>query len=197
MRTLIAAAALWLVAFTPGAFADPLHKYGSRGAWRHADSGWIFPKQMGAFTRAGEPYTIDGNNDVGAEFVAGEAGGTQRRALVSVYFPDSAAAGADLSSAKAALLKGHQQGSAEQPFEIPRTPEVKGVRLTAAGDAVPGGSRSILYFFSAPSWIVTVVATVPAPDTGNDVFMDEFVRSLPWETLGVYDDNMHGGGPRR
>jgi hypothetical protein len=195
MRTLIAAMTLWSLIFTPLTFADPLHKYGGRGDWRHADSGWIFPKQVGAFARVGEPYTIDGNNDVGAEFVASDADGTQRRALVSVYFPDSAATGASLSGAKAALLKGHRQGSAEQPFEIPRTPDVKGVKLTPPPDSSSGGSRSILYFFSAPSWIVTVVATGPVPDTGNDTAIDEFVRTLRWETLGVHDGNMHGGGP--
>ena len=48
--------------------ADPLHKVGDEGAWRHADSGWLFPKQIGGFARVTAPYTIDGNNDVGANY---------------------------------------------------------------------------------------------------------------------------------
>jgi hypothetical protein len=95
---------------------------------------------------------------------------------------------------KAALIKSAGDGKelTETPFGIPGKPDVQGIKVAV----VPKGStgRLFLYFFTAPGWVVSVRATVPGGDEKPGDPMDEFVRAMRWDTLGVFDDNMHGGG---
>lgn len=197
MRKLIAAAMLASFLLPQAGLADPLHKAGSRGDWRHADSGWIFPTRIADLERVGRPYTIDGNNDVGAEYAAGQAA-ELRTALVDVFLPDSAATGATLAGAKSVLTNiGTGENTpppdpSEEPFGIPGKPDVKGVKL--AVPAAQGHGTRLLYFFTAPGWVVSVRATLPAGDSDAGESMDTFVRAMRWDTLGVYDDDMHSGG---
>jgi|GEM_PF-2101303 len=194
-RKLSAVAALTTLLLTQAVIADPLHKFGTRGEWRHADSGWIFPRDIGGLQRDGSPYTIDGNNDVGAEYTKDEDG-QHLSVLVDLYLPDSAASGATLAGATASLLKGRgiapdRAPESEQAFEIPQRADVQGRRFTFVSGEDSGTSQPVLYFFSASGWVVTVRTTAPAEALGA---VDEFVRAMRWDTLGVYDDNMHGGG---
>src|SRR5688572_24516590 len=123
MRALIAAAMLTSFLLPQSGLADPLHKVGKNGEWRHSESGWIFPARTGGLERVGSPYTLDGNDDVGAEYAAGEAS-ARRTALVDVYLPDSAATGATLAGAKAALVKASDAAPEpmETTFPIPGKP---------------------------------------------------------------------------
>jgi hypothetical protein len=193
MRTLIAAAMLVSFLLPHLSLADPLHKSGKRGEWRHAESGWVFAAQIAGLERVASPYTIDGNNDVGAEYAAGEAS-ARRTAFVDIFLRDSAATGATLVGAKATLIKagGVSQRLTETPFEIPGKPDLKGVKLVVSPKE--GTDRLLLYFFTAPGWVVSVRATAPADTAKPADSMDGFVRALPWDTLGAFDDNMHGGG---
>jgi hypothetical protein len=191
MHRLIAAAMLASFLLPQPSFADPLHKSGKSGEWRHADSGWVFPSKIAGLERVASPYTIDGNNDVGAEYAADDASG-HRTAFVDIYLPDSAATGATLVGAKAALIKAGGALQKETRFEIPGRPDLKGVKLVVSPKE--STDRLFLYFFTAPGWVVSVRATVPAGAAKPDGPIDEFVRAMPWETLGALDDNMHGGG---
>lgn len=194
MRVLIAAAMLTSFFLSPAAIADPLHKSGNHGEWRHAESGWIFPIRTAGFDRVGRPYTLDGNSDVGGEYAEGE-GDARKTALVDLYLPDTAAAGATLEGAKAALVKIESDSEpltpTEAPFSIPEKADVTGVKLTVVPKQ---GAARLLYFFTAPNFVVTVRATVPAADAKADASIDEFVRAMRWDTLGVFDDHMHSGG---
>lgn len=186
--TLIAVAlAYWAV---PVSLADPLHKFGNEGAWRHEDSGWLFPRQIGAFTRVTTPYAIDGNNDVGVQYeqVVNE---TRAAAVVEVYASDSAAADAKLEAAKAAAAR--TAGAAarlesDQAFRPDERNELHGVKVTYASDADSRRAQTNLYFIESDRWIVKILAQNAGENA--DRALDAFVQGLPWDTLGV-PGNLH------
>lgn len=50
IKTTAVSAAFFALSLTAqGSLADPLHKFGSEGAWIHVDSGWQFPKDVDGF----------------------------------------------------------------------------------------------------------------------------------------------------
>lgn len=182
---IVIALATW--ACIPASLADPLHKFGSDGAWRHEDSGWLFPKEIGAFTRVTAPYTIDGNNDVGVQYeqVANEA---RTSAVVEVYASDSAAADAKLETAKATAAR--TAGAAarlesEQAIRLDARDGLAGVKVTYTSDAESHRSQTSLYFIETDRWIVKILATAQDGEA-----LDAFVHALPWDTLGV-PGNLH------
>lgn len=173
------------------ALADPLHKFGGDGAWRHEGSGWMFPRQVGDFDRHDAPYTIDGNNDVGAEY-ATLAAGARRSALVDVYYADSAASGATLEGAK--TMSATKRGArliSEQPFAVNTQHELVGIKATYEPIE---GSKAALYFFKTPHWVVTVRTTAQSDDADANTAFDELVRALPWDTLDSDPGDLHAGG---
>lgn len=194
LTLLLAPAALACAAVT----ADPLHAVGSDGEHRHEGSGWIYPLQVAEFVRTDAPYTIDGNNDVGAEYRQDTAQG-RRIAVVEVYYPDSAADGARLETAKrvaqrAAGEERSVRARAEEPFAIPQAPGLDGVRIgyeTRSGSAALARS---LYFFRTSAWIVSVRTVAPMNDRNATPALDRFVRSLRWETLGTDPGDLHTPG---
>lgn len=184
----VAALISWML--SPASLADPLHKFGDEGAWRHEDSGWLFPTQIGAFTRVTAPYTIDGNNDVGVQYeqVVNEA---RTAAVVEVYASDSAAADAKLETAKATAAR--TAGAAarlesDQPFRLDPRNELHGVKVTYTSDAGSNRSQTSLYFIATDRWIVKVLAQEAGENAGQA--LDAFVHDLPWDTLGV-PGNLH------
>lgn len=165
--------------------ADPLHKYGNDGAWCHVDSGWIFPREVGAFARISSPYNIDGNNDAGAEY---RQETQQLRAEVDVYAADSGAIDATLDGAKAsAARKAGEAATAqlERPFQIAAQKDLSGVKLTYAPQAETSGARTNLYYFTTDRWRVKVLASTQIGGKNGDEALDAFVRALPWNTLGT------------
>ena len=167
-----------------GSLADPLHKVGDQSAWRHEHSGWLFPKQIGAFTRIGLPYTIDGNSDVGGRY---EQAGSEPRvsAAVDVYAADSAAADAKFQNAKAStarLAGASARVTSEEPFRLGAPGDFRAIKVTYVSDAETK-SESSLYFIETERWIVKVFASTQAtgPDAGER--LDAFVNALPWDTL--------------
>jgi hypothetical protein len=162
-----AAMLAWLVCSQAG-FADPLHKFGPDGGYRHESSGWIFPRHVAGLERVDAPYQIDGNDDVGAEY-ATVVDGERRSAQVHVYHADSGASGAKLETAAR---------STQEAFAVG---EVSGVKVA--------DTRSTLYFFQTTAWVVTVRTTAPEAD------LDEFVQALRWDTLGSDAGNLHGTPP--
>lgn len=184
------AVALACWASVPASLADPLHKFGNEGAWRHEDSGWLFPKQIGAFTRVTVPYTIDGNNDVGVQYeqVVNEV---RAAAIVEVYASDSAAADAKFETAKATAAR--TAGTAarlesDQPFRLDARNELHGVKVTYLSGAGSSNSRTSLYFIESDRWIVKILAQDSSENAGR--VLDAFVHDLPWDTLGV-PGNLH------
>ncbi len=173
------------------ALADPLHKSGMEGNYVHEGSGWIFPRQIGSAERVGAPYTIDGSNDVGAEYAMMADGRRQRTVWVEVYYPDSAASGAKLESASFAMQRDSGTEAAAQlrsqePFVAA---QVTGKKLAYESQA---GSRwSTLYFFRTPQWTVTVRSHARSSDTVESKALDEFVRALRWDTLGTDPGDLH------
>lgn len=169
--------------------ADPLHKKGGDGAYVHEGSGWIFPRSIGGFERVGMPYTIDGNNDVGAEY-ASLGNGLRRTATVDVYYADSAASGANLDSARAAL-QGRAGALSEVRFAIDPSARITGIKVTATTGS--GSSQAALYFFQTRRWVVTVRTQAQGTDTEAVTALDELVRTLRWDTLDTDPGNLHGG----
>ena len=178
----------WLSA--PAGLADPLHKAGNEGAYRHEDSGWLFPKQLGDFTRVGAPYTIDGNNDVGAQYEQAR-NGPRADAVVDVYASDSAAADAKMENAKAGAAR--KAGAAarlesEQAFHLDGRAALRAVKVSYASVAESPPSRTSLYFIETERWIVKVLASTQAAGEEADKRLDAFVHELPWDTLGTPGD---------
>jgi hypothetical protein len=190
MNQMAKALALVAVAFAcwaavPVSLADPLHKFGDEGAWRHEDSGWLFPTQIGAFTRVTAPYTIDGNNDVGVQY-AQVVNQTRATAVVEVYASDSAAPDAKVATAKASAAR--TAGAAarlesDQAFRLDARNELHGVKVTYTSDAGSSRSQTSLYFITSERWIVKVLAQDAGENAGQA--LDAFVYDLPWDTLGV------------
>ena len=166
--------------------ADPLHKFGTEGAWIHVDSGWQFPMVVGDFSREVQPYNIDGNNDAGVEYrqVSG------LRAEVEVYAADSAATGASLVGAKAdaASKAGDAPVESEQLFQADGLKGAGGVKVTYAPDGKSPGAQTNLYYFTTDRWRVKVLASIADKDA--DQALDAFVQALPWSTLGT-DPGLH------
>jgi hypothetical protein len=177
----------------PASLADPMHKYGNEGAYRHEHSGWQFPKQVGDFTRVGEPYLIDGNSsDAGGEYAQGLAD-VRVAATVEVYGSDSVASDAKLENAKASAVRNagaaaHLQS--EQPFPLARD-GLSAVKVMFAPEP-KAQSQTSLYFVTTDRWVVKVLAS-----TGKDAgkTLDAFVRDLPWDTLGVDPGDLLHPGP--
>ena len=161
--------------------ADPLHQFGTAGAWRHEHSGWQFAKQVLGFSRVMAPYTIDGNDDVGVRYE--NASGLT--ATVEVYTADSVAPDAKLDGAKASAAQSAGESAhvrSERPFRLKEHKAVRGTRVTYAADEKSQGTQTRLYFFEANRWTVKVLGTASGYDAGK--VLDAFVRALPWDTLG-------------
>lgn len=168
--------------------ADPLHKVGNEGAWCHVDSGWLFPKEVDGFARVTQPYNIDGNNDAGAEYRQPSG----LLAEVEVYAADSAAAGATLDGAKATAAGKAGEAAhvgSEKPFEIEGLKGAKAVKVTYVADG-KAAAQTNLYFLSTDRWRVKVLASTQGGGKDADRVLDEFVRALPWKTLGT-DAGIH------
>lgn len=164
--------------------ADPLHKFGHDGAWRHVDSGWMFPAAVSGFSRVGQPYNIDGNNDAGAEYRP--AAGSSAQAEVDVYAADSGAIDATLEGAKSTASRKAGDSAdvqSEQAFQIATLQGVSGVKVRYAANAA-ARTQTNLYFFATERWRVRVLASAAATGQDADLALDAFVQALPWETLG-------------
>lgn len=161
--------------------ADPLHQFGTEGAWRHEHSGWQFAKQVGGFSRVMAPYTIDGNNDVGVRYE--DASGVT--AIVEVYTADSVAPDAKLDGAKASAAQKAGESAhvqSERPFRIKKHNALRGTKITYAADKKSQSAQTRLYLFEASRWTVKVLGTASGDDAGKA--LDAFVQALPWDTLG-------------
>lgn len=182
--------------YLPVGLADPWHQYADRDAYWHHGSGWVWPRQVIGFELVLSPYQIDGNDDVGSEYVM-ERGGIRRVAFVDVYYPDSAASGARLETARAALAADApacaRLSEEPTPFAIEEHPEVTGVRLiTTAARSDNDCAIQALYFFRTANWAITVRTSTSASDAVDGVkVFDAFVRALEWHSLGT-DSHIHG-----
>jgi hypothetical protein len=186
------AGAVLLFLFLPLSFADPLHKApGDASSWQHADSGWLFPRQVNDFKRLAPPYTIDGNNDVGARYEH-VANGRRATAVIEIYAADSAAVEANVENARAALERDTANAVAqpETPFAVEDAQTTVGIKITRISASVSAPSQATLYFFQGPSWIVRIRAAADTVDESDADALDEFVRAQQWERLGT-DAGMH------
>lgn len=180
------------------AFGDPLHKFHHQDGYWHHGSGWVFAIAIGAFKLTRGPYQIAGNDDVGAEYAMG-SNGSRRSAIVDVYYPSSADVFARFDSAKAALqatANGNEciGSSSEEGTLAVRQSQIVGVTLTIVPRSAHDCSRASLYFFQTSDWVISVRTTATATDADAGKALDDFVRALPWETLGT-DPFLHDSVP--
>jgi len=157
--------------------ADPLHPFQNDGTWRHEFSGWQFPKQVSGLIRVQAPYTIDGNNDVGAQYEQ-TTNDARVAAIVEIYMADSVATDAKLDGAKATAARKAGvlvQARSEKPFKVDSNAPVRGMKVAY-------GKHTSLYFFATDRWSVKVLGSTEG--NANDKQLDAFVRALPWNTLG-------------
>lgn len=184
------------LSFAQTTLADPLHKIGGAGTYQHEDSGWLFPREVGAFSRVTPPYTIDGNNDAGARYEL-VVEGVRSAVAVDIYAADSAAAAAKLDGAKAAAQRGADPAAplrvgSEAPFSVAPQHELTGIKVTFVADGPDAGSQTILYFVATQRWAVNIVAVVSTEAAQAVEAIDRFVRDQPWHTLGSDAPDLHG-----
>lgn len=173
--------------FSPAALSDPLHKFHKRDGYWHHGSGWVFPSKLGEFKLIDQPTQIAGNDDVSAEY-AMESNGERRSAVVDVYYPSSAAAGAKFVTAQADSHARANAGTctalqSEGRFALAQQPEIVGVKVAFVPSVAKECPQAALYFFQTPNWVISVRTTASATDTDAVRMLEEFVRMLPWETL--------------
>lgn len=183
----IAAALVACMSFVSTGFSDPLHKFRMQDAFWHHGSGWVYPRQVGALELIGSPAQIDGNDDVTAEY-ATKTRDARRTAIVDIYYPTSAATGAKLSTAKAALhaeinVGGCATSESEGGFALQDHPEIVGVKVALTPAQATSCSQAAIYFFRSANWIIAIRTTAAAADAGASAALDEFVRALRWDTL--------------
>lgn len=151
-------------------FADPLHAIAD-GAYQHHDSGWIFPLQVGEFTRVGAPQDLDGTSDAIAYYER-IVKGRRTTATVNVYPPTSAATDATFEAPEAA-------------DEI----DLDSAVLATAARAVlrsEGEHPTVtaLYFVDTGPWIVKI-QSVGAADAVPTGALDAFTRSQRWDSFSL------------
>ena len=189
IRIQAAAATLSLLLLSVTASADPWHKFRRQDAFWHHGSGFVFPRHVGQLELIGTPAEIDGNIDIIVEYaVKGSA--SLRAATVGLYAPTSAAPGAKLDTARAALqaetdAKKCATSVSEKNFELTSQSGIAGTKIELAPKAGDGANcvASSLYFFQAAHWIISVRTAATAMDSDAARVFDEFVRALRWETL--------------
>lgn len=174
------------VSINPVALADPLHMFAKQDGYFHHGSGWIFPRDVGPFRLRGSATQLDGNDDVSGEYLM-ERNDARSTAFVDVYYPTSAAVGAKLDTARAAVLssvgKGCEPSQSEAKFTVAQRPDIEGLKVVFEPKAGTGCELAELYFFRTPKWVITVRATAPAKDAAAGKALDEFVQSLRWDSL--------------
>lgn len=187
LRVRAAFATLLLV--SPAVSGDPVHKFQKRDGYWHHGSGWLFPASIAGFELGGPPHQIAGNDDVGAEYVM-ESNGSRRTAIVDVYYPSSTEVFAKLDSATAALEARAPDDACR--IERPRqasvevgTDAIAGVKVSFGASPAKGCSRHSFYLFATSGWIISVRTSAPAADPGAEKALDDFVRGLPWASLGT------------
>jgi len=171
---------------TAASAADPLHKYGNEGAWCHVGSGWMFPMEVGNFARVLQPYSIDGNDDAGAEYEASDS--LRGTVEVDLYAADSAATDASIGGAKATAARRAGEGAnveSEEPFQLDAAKGLHGVKIKFATNAETSGELTQLYYFTTDRWHVKVMARARTTGNESDRALDAFVQALPWNTLGT------------
>jgi hypothetical protein len=183
----VAATVFACLFFVSAGVADPVHQFSRQDAYWHHGSGWVFPRVIGPFVLEGTPMQIDGNDDVTSIYVM-QSDGLRRTAAVDIYYPSSAAAGAKLATAKAAMEAGASAGScntsaSEKPFALKGQPEITGVKVSFTSAADKDCSPATLYFFQAAHWVITVRGTAPAADHKAEAALQDFVLALRWDTL--------------
>lgn len=180
------AAILLGLLISPAALCDPWHKFAKQDAYWHHGSGWVFPRTVGAFVLQGSPAQIDGNEDLTSEYRM-ERNGARSTAFVDVYYPNSAAVGAKLDTARAASQPKCESSQSEGKVGVDMHPEIRGLKVVFEPKSTAECAGSVLYFFQTPQWVVTVRASGPA-----DAALDEFVQALRWDSLGTdpYDHDV-------
>ncbi len=181
----------------PGCVCRSLHKFAKQDAYWHHGSGWVFPRDIGPFKLRGSATQLDGNDDVSGEYLM-EQNGAPTTAFVEVYYPTSAAVGAKLDTARAAILS--RAGKGCEPSESAR--EVHGRQASRhrwiegrlRAEVRKGCALSELYFFRTPNWVITVRAIAPAKDRTVGKALDTFVQGLRWDTLDT-DPMEHDPSP--
>jgi hypothetical protein len=139
-----------------------------------------------------QPYSIDGNNDAGAEYKQ-ESGPLQGAVEVDVYAADSAATDANIDGARATAARRAGEGAkieSEKPFRIDAVKGLNGVKVKYTTDAKAADGQTNLYYFTTDRWRVKVLAHARQPGNESDRALDAFVRALPWHTLGT-DPGIH------
>ncbi len=160
--------------------ADPIHAI-EEGAYRHHESGWVFPGKIGGFVLDGRPGDVDGSRDAVAQY-AGDIHGVRIVAAVDVFPPDSYADGTTLESARAMLARQAEQKPAEL---LASTLDIGSLGLRAEILARPGVAAPLraLYFVDAGAWRVRILFKADQAVDGLDAGLEGFVRAQRWDTL--------------
>jgi hypothetical protein len=166
------------------------------GGVRHANSGWLFSKNIGDYARVGEPEGVAGGSDGVANYER-PGSGSRVSATIYVYSSDTRALDASLDGAKAMIVSKLKseflaQSWSEGPFRVGTTPSLVGEKAFYKVGLGPASWQSNLYYFDTGKWVVKIRMTTEKTDKDNFNTLDAFVRALPWESLGLTADTCSG-----
>lgn len=178
------------------AMASATLESGPNDAIQHKESGWLFPKKVGTLDRKDKPSAISGTDDVFAQYETGK-GGEKIITTVYLYPAKSVALDSSYSGAQAAIeqrLRGPlslAQLWSEGPFTVGKQRKLMGRKSFYKGSLGPNSVADSLYYYDTGRWIVKIRMTGPEAAKAYEVG-DEFVRSLPWDSLNIVEDECTG-----
>jgi hypothetical protein len=156
---------------------------------RHAESGWIFPNNVGPLKILTEAQALGGSGDVAASYAKGE-GENRIVATVYVYPARSPALDASYDGAKSAIIA-HVNGPlsmaqlwSEGPFTVGSDRLLTGRKAFYKLGLGPTSVATNLYFYDVGTWIVKVRVTGKETEDTLKI-ADAFVRALPWNSLRI------------
>jgi hypothetical protein len=196
MRAFLLSGAAMLLTISSPIFASATLESGSNRAIQHKESGWVFPQKVGKLERVKAATVIAGTDDVLARYKTGKG---ENAIYISVYvYPTkSAVLDSTYEGAKSAIIERSKNPFpmarlwSEGPFTVGTQRKFMGRKSIFQSGLYPNSVVDNLYHYDTGQWTVKIRVTGREEIEAN-MIGDEFVKSLPWESLNIVEGQCTG-----